>query len=67
MDEPEASFLSAKYEMVAHAPIIEGGLRNSTFKTDMIKVWGMISTITRDIDCYNYVKSSQRKRDGRKA
>ena len=53
--------------MVARAPILEGGLRTVTFKTDMMKVWEIISVITRDLDCWTYVKSSQRKRDGKKA
>ena len=67
LDESETSFLSAEYEMVAHTPIIEGGLRTVTFKTDTMKVWGMIYVITRDLDCWTYVKSSQRTRDGRKS
>ena len=46
-DEPETSFLSVKDEMVARAPIIKGGLRTVTFNTDMMKVWGLISVITR--------------------
>ena len=57
MDEPETSFSSAEYEMVARAQILEGGLRTVTFKIDMMKVWGLISVITRDLDCWNYVKS----------
>ena len=67
LDEPETSFSSSEDEKVACAPIIEGGLRTVTFKTDMMKVWGMISVITRDLDCWTYFKSSQRTRDGRKA
>ena len=50
LDEPETSFLSSEYEMVACAPILEGGLRTVTFKTDMMKVWGLISVITRYLD-----------------
>ena len=50
MDEPETSFLSAEDEIVARAPILEGGTRTVTFKTDMIKFWGMISMITRYLD-----------------
>ena len=53
--------------MVAHALILEGGLRTVTFKTDMIKVWGLIYVITRDLDFWTYVKSTQRKKDGSKA
>ena len=61
------SISSAEYDMVARAPILEGGLRTVTFKKDTMKVWGMISVITRDLDCWTYVKSDQRTRDGRKA
>ena len=60
LDEPETSFSSTEDEMVAHAPILEGGLRTLTFKTDMMKFWGLISVITRDLDCWTYVKSAQR-------
>ena len=49
------------------APILGGGLRNVTFKIDMMKVWGLISVITRDLHFWTYVKSAQRKRDGRKS
>ena len=66
-DEPETSFLSSEDEMVVHAPILEGGMMTVTFKTDRMKFWGLISAITRDLDCWNYVKSSQRTRYGRKA
>ena len=51
LEEPDTRFLSAKDEMVAHAPILEGGLRNVTFKTDMMTLWGLISTITRYLGC----------------
>ena len=67
LDEPETSFLSAKDEMVLRTPILEGGLRTITFKTDMMKFWGMISEITRDMDCCTYVNSARRARYGRKA
>ena len=49
MDEPEMSFSSVEHEMVARAPILEDGLRTVTFKADMMKVWDMISVITRDL------------------
>ena len=67
LDESETSFSSAEDEMFARAPILEGGLRNVTFKTDMMKLWGLISVITRELGCCNYVKSSQRKRYGSNA
>ena len=65
--ETETSFSSAEDEIFARAPIIEGGMRTATFKTDMMKVWGMISVTTRYLDLWNYVNSYQRTRDGRKA
>ena len=59
--------MSTKDEIFARAPIIEGGLRNVTFKTDIMKVWWLISVITRDLDCWTYVKSAQRTGYVRKA
>ena len=47
------SFSSAEVEMVARATILEGSLMNMTFNTDMMKVWGLISVITRDLDCWS--------------
>ena len=67
LNEPETSFLSDKDKMVAHAPILEGGLRTATFKTYMMKVWGLIYVITRDLDCWTYFKSAQRTRYVKKA
>ena len=66
-DELETRFSSAENEMVARAPILEVGLRTITFKTDMMKVWGLISLITRDLHCCTYVKLAQRTRDIRNA
>ena len=64
LDEPKKSFSLANNEMVACSLILEVGMRNVTFKTDMMKFCGMISVITIDLDCWTYVKSSQRTRDG---
>ena len=66
LDEPETSFSSTEDEMVAHAPILEGGMRTLTFKTDMMKFWGLISVIIIDLDFWTYVMSAQRTRYGRK-
>ena len=49
-DESATSFLSDGDEMVARSLILKGGLRTATFKTEMMKVWGMISAITRVLD-----------------
>ena len=60
LDEHKTRFLSDEDDMVARAPILEGCLRTVNFKTDMMKVWGMIYVTTRDIDCWDYIKSAQR-------
>ena len=65
--EPVTSFSSAEDEMVARAPILECRLRTVTFKINMMKVWGMIYVITRDLDCWTSVKSAQRTIFVRKA
>ena len=56
LDVPATIFLSVKYEMVARSPIIEGGLRTVTFKKYMMKVWGIITVIMRDLECCTYGK-----------
>ena len=40
LDEPETRFSSTEYDMVARAPIIEGGLSTTTFNKDTMKFWG---------------------------
>ena len=60
LDEPETSFSSSEDERFACAPIIEGGLRTITFKTDTMEFFELIYVITRDLDCWTYV---QRTRD----
>ena len=67
LDEPETSFLSAEDKMVARTPMIEGGMSTVTFKTDMMKVWGMISVIMRDLYFWTYFKSAHKTRDGSKS
>ena len=52
---------------MSSAPIIEGGMVTVTFKIDIVKVLGLISVITGDLDYWTSVKSYQRTRDGRKA
>ena len=66
LDDPETRFSSAEDEMVVRATIIEGGLRTLAFKADMMKVWGLIYVITRDLDLWTYVKLAQSTRYERK-
>ena len=67
LDEPGTNFSSSEDEMFARAPILEVSLRTVTFKTNTMKVWGLISVIMRDLYCWTYVNSYQRTRYGRKA
>ena len=55
-DEPEMSFSSNEDDMSAQALVFEGDLKTVIFKIDMMKFWGLISVITRDLDCWTYVK-----------
>ena len=65
LDEPDTSFFSSEDEMVARAPILESGPRTVTLDTDMMKVWGLISVMTRDLDLWTYFKSAQNTRYGK--
>ena len=48
--------MSTEDEMVANTPIIEGGMVTVTFKIDIVKVLGIISVITGDLDYWTSVK-----------
>ena len=55
-------------EMIGRAPIVNAaGNRTDTFITDNQRTWVIISEITRDKECWTYVKVAQRTRDGRMA
>ena len=57
--------------MISKAPIgtTVGGVTtfDPTFKKDNTRVWTLLAAITRDQDCWTYVKPFQRKQDGREA
>ena len=72
VDEPAGGWSSRQDELINRAPIVvpnsDPVAYNQNFLTDRIKVWELLSTITRDLDyCWSYVKPAQRTRDGRKA
>jgi hypothetical protein len=55
-------------EMIARSPHVDAaGNPTSSFIADRQKVWDLISSITRDKDCWTYVKPAQRARNGRMA
>ena len=68
---PSNEFTTKQDEMIAKAPIgttvDDVTTYDPTFKKDNICVWTLLAAITRDHECWTYVKPSQRKQDGRKA
>ena len=66
--DPPNGYPSLQDELVARAPInTPGGNRTRQFRNDNIKVWEKISNITRDHECWTYVRPAQQARDGRAA
>ena len=67
-DDPVDGFPSVLDEMIARAPHVDGaGEFVPSYLTDRLKVWELIAEICRDLDCWTYVKSAQRTRNGRLA
>ena len=67
-DDPENGWPTLQDEMIARAPIMRNDEEyNLTFANDNQKVWDLISKITREHECWTYVKQGQRLRDGRMA
>jgi hypothetical protein len=77
-DDPASGTVGSRYpnkqeEMIARAPfwsIVAGaapGTYGASFLTDRERVWELISALTRDHECWSYVKPAQRARDGRAA
>lgn len=66
--DPVGGYGTKLDELIARAPIRSAnGDYTPTFLTDRSKVWELISDITRDKDCFTYVRPAQRTRDGRMA
>ena len=71
--DPPGGYPSLQDELVARAPILDptpgaaADARTRQYLTDNGKVWELLSAITRDQDCWTYVRPSQRFRDGRGA
>ena len=61
-------YSSKQDEMIARAPHRDGaGDHLPTFLTDRQRVWDLIAALTREQDCWTYVKPAQRTRNGRLA
>ena len=67
-DDPEANYTSKQDHLIARAPIqTAAGAKTATYLSDNSRVWELISDLTRDKDCWSYVRPAQRNRDGRAA
>ena len=66
--DPPDGYDSVQEEMIARAPILDpAGNHTATFLSDRQRVWEKIAEITRDHDCWTYVRPAQRSRNGRLA
>jgi hypothetical protein len=68
--DPAGDYHTVYEEMIARAPHRVGGPGSdlsATFTVDSAQVFEMIASITREHECWTYVKPAQRRRDGRKA
>ena len=64
-NDPETNYDTPQDEMIAHAPmVLANGDKHPTFLTDCQTVWDKISDLTRDHECWTYVKPAQCSRDG---
>ena len=65
-NDPETNYDTPQDEMIAHAPMmIANGDEHPTFLTDRQTIWDKISDLTREHECWTYVKPAQRARNGR--
>lgn len=66
--DPEGGYATYVDELVARAPIKNAdGTCTATYLTDRVKVWELISTLTRGLACFTHVRPAQRTHDGRMA
>jgi hypothetical protein len=64
-----AGYATKQDELIARAPI-QGpteGTWNPDFLADSVRVWEKLSDLTREHECWSYVRPAQRTRDGRLA
>ena len=66
--DPPGGYASIPDEMIARAPHRDDqGFNTPAYQSDRLRVWELISETCRGLDCWTYVKSAQRTRDGRLA
>jgi hypothetical protein len=61
-NDPAINYATVQDEMIRRAPH-DGQM----YQSDNEKTWEIMAAITRDHDCWTYVKPAQRARDGRQA
>jgi hypothetical protein len=64
---PPGTYPSKGYITVAEDMIALSSHGNQAYANDSMEVWSYIANITRDHDCWSYVKTSQRTKDWRRA
>ena len=67
VDDPATNYNSKQDQLIARAPIRVAGVDDPTYLSDNGRVWELLSDLTRDKDCWSYVRPAQRNRDGRAA
>ncbi len=67
--DPVGNYNNKRDELIARAPIRNAADDGyvATYLADRTRVWELISEITRDHDCWTFVRPAQRTRDGRLA
>ena len=68
--DPIGGFTSKQEEQTARTPIVTvagGNVFTATYMSDHAKVWEKMSKLTRDHECWSYVRPAQRSCDGRLA
>jgi len=66
--DPVGGYSSRQDELIARSPIVNAaGNFTPTYLSDRTKVWELLSEITREKECWTYVRPAQKTRDGRLA
>ena len=72
VDAPAAGWPTHQHEMIGRSPIVVNAqavpvVYTEHYMTDNTTVWSKIAAMTRDHECWTYVRSFQRAKDGRSA
>jgi hypothetical protein len=69
-NDPSANYATLGAELIARAPHVTGAIppvHTAAYLKDRETVWQKIADLTRDHECWTYVRPAQRSRDGRAA